>query len=207
MYVMKPLATADTAAVDKLIAARMDFQIANHHRPRGEGLGLRDVVTGAGAGTGLHDAAAGTPSSAPDDGGTAIGMWEDEELVAAFVLQHAAPQQGWTIEEREEPTLLVAHAYSLPGQTLLGRLTALWLSDYAARQHKQPWVRCTVQEQALAWRLARSCGWRHVRDVHDIHGNFHLMQRPPERANRLEVVVTSVGVPDLRPDADHRLPA
>ncbi|MFE9469391.1 DUF6415 family natural product biosynthesis protein [Streptomyces virginiae] len=49
MYVMKPLATADTAAVDKLITARTDFQIANHHRPRGEGLGLRDVVTGAGA--------------------------------------------------------------------------------------------------------------------------------------------------------------
>lgn len=206
MYVMKPLATADTAAVDKLITARTDFQIANHHRPRGEGLGLRDTVTGAGTGTGLRDAADNTPTG-PDDGSRAIGMWEDEELVAAFVLQHAAPQHGWTTEEREEPTLLVAHAYSLPGQTLLGRLTALWLSDYAARQHERPWVRCTVQEQALAWRLVRSCGWRLVRDVNEIHGNFHLMQRPPERANRLEVVVTSVGVPDLHSDADHRLPA
>lgn len=203
MYLMKPLTTADTAAVDKLIAARMGFQIAHHHRHRGEGAGLRDVVTGADGGAGLR-VATSTPNT-PDDGRRAIGMWEDAELVAAFVLQHAAPQNGWTIEEREEPTLLVAHAHSLPGQTLLGRLTALWLSDYAARQHQQPWVRCTVHEQALAWRLVRSCGWRHVRDVNDIHGNFHLMQRPPERANRLDVVVTSVGVPDLKSDADHRL--
>ncbi|MFG2234903.1 hypothetical protein ACGFNX_33765 [Streptomyces sp. NPDC048723] len=206
MYVMTPLATADTAAVDKLIAARMEFQIANRHRPRGEGGGLRDVVTGAGTRNAPHDAATGAQNTS-DDGRTAIGMWEDEELVAAFVLQCAAPQPGWTIAERAEPTLLVSHAYSLPGQTLLGRLTALWLSDYAARQHEQPWVRCTVQERALAWRLVRSCGWRHVRDVNDTHSTIHLMQRPPERVDRLGVVVTSVGVPDLRPNADHRLPA
>ncbi|WCD91164.1 hypothetical protein KPP03845_200125 (plasmid) [Streptomyces xanthophaeus] len=204
MYVMKPLSTADTAAVDRLIATRMDFQIANGHRPRGEGAGLRDIITGTGANTGPRDRATSNPSG-PGDGGRAIGMWEDGDLVAACVLHHAAPQHGWTIEEREEPTLLVGHAYSLPGQTLLGRLAALWLSDYAARQQGKPWVRCTVREQALAWRLIRSCGWRHVRDVTDTHGVLYLMQRPPERANRLEAVVRSVGVPGLHPDADHSL--
>lgn len=195
MYVMKPLVPADTEAVDTLIAARMDFQIANHHRPCGEGLGLRDAVTGADGGQ--NDATTNILTG-PEHGKRAIGMWEDDELAAAFVLQRAAPQHGWTVEEREEPTLLVSHAYSMPGHTLIGRLTALWLSDYAARQPDQPWIRCTVQEQALAWRLVRSCGWRHVRDANDTHGTRHLLQRPPARADRLSVVVSSIDVPDLR---------
>ncbi|RKT02189.1 hypothetical protein BX286_0055 [Streptomyces sp. 3211.6] len=199
MYVMKLLGPADTEAVDKLIDARMDFQVANCHRPRGEGLGLRDTVTGA-----ICPKTSGKPTG---DGKRAIGMWEDGELLAAFVLQHAAPRHGWTPEERDEPTLQVSHAYALPDQPLLGRLAALWLSDYAARQTDQPWIRCAVREQALAWRLARRCGWRHVRDVNDTHGTLHLMQRPPERAHRLEAVVSSEGVPDLYPAPDRRLPA
>ncbi|MFB6583344.1 hypothetical protein ACFCYC_39060 [Streptomyces sp. NPDC056402] len=191
MYVMKPLTTADTRTVDELIDGRTAFQIARSHRFRGEGIGLRDVVTGTDR----------------DDGMKAVGMWEDENLLAAFVLQHAAPQNGWTIKEREEPTLLVSHAHSLPGQGLLGRLAALWLSDYAARQQLQPFVRCTVRERALAWRLARSCGWRHVREVRDGRGDLHLLQRFPERLQRLEVVVTSDGMPDLCSDGEPRLSA
>ncbi|MFF4331225.1 hypothetical protein ACFYZT_32555 [Streptomyces sp. NPDC001591] len=199
MYVMKLLVPADTEAVDKLIDARTHFQVANCHHPRGEGLGLRDTVTGAGCPK--------TPDKQTGgDGKRAIGMWEDGELLAAFVLQHAAPHHGWTLEERDEPTLQVSHAYALPGQLLLGRLAALWLSDYAARQTDQPWIRCAVREQALAWRLVRRCGWRHVRDVNDIHGTLHLMQRAPERARRLEAVVSSAGVPALRPAPDPRLP-
>ncbi|MEW1640339.1 hypothetical protein AB0469_40605 [Streptomyces sp. NPDC093801] len=200
MYVMKLLVPADTEAVDKLIDARMDFQVANCHRPRGEGLGLRDTVTGA-DGTKAPDIPTG------GDGKKAIGMWEDGDLLAAFVLHRTAPHHGWTPEEREEPTLQVSHAYAVPGQSLLGRLAALWLSDYAARQIDQPWVRCAVREQALAWRLVRRCGWRHVRDVNDTDGTLHLMQRPPERAKRLEAVVSSAGVPDHQPTPDRRLPA
>ncbi|WP_030388000.1 hypothetical protein [Streptomyces sp. NRRL S-241] len=186
MYVMKPLTTTDTRAVDGLIDSRMEFQIAHGHRSGREGNGLRDVVTGAG----------------PDDGRKAVGMWEDENLLAAFVLQRAAPQHGWTIEEREQPTLLVSHAHSLPRQSLLGRLAALWLSDYAARQQQQPLVRCMVREQALAWRLKRTCGWRHVREIRDGLGALHLLQRFPERSQRLEVVVSSDGMHEVGPDGE-----
>lgn len=182
MYVMKLLIAADTAAVDHLIAIRMEFQLRKRVRQNGEGRELRDVAC--------------TPTR-PDDGRMAIGMWDDGKLVAAVVLQDAAPQHGWTIEEREQPTLLVGHALSLPGQAILGRLVTLWLSDYAARQHHQPLVRCAVRDRALAWRLVRSCGWERVREVSDLHSTLHLMQRYPERFERLGVVVSSTDVPDL----------
>lgn len=191
MYVMKPLIAPDMTAVDRLIAARMEFQLAKGHLPRGEGPALRDAITRA-------DARGDTPGA--HDGRTAIGMWDCEQLVAAFLIQHAAPRNGWTVEEREQPTLPASHALSLPGQTILGRLATLWLSDYAARQHHQPLVRCVVRDQALAWRLVRTCRWLHVREVTSLHGTLHLMQRSPERVERLEVVLSSHGVPDLGPE-------
>lgn len=179
MYVMTPLTSEHSGALDELLDSRMERQIERQHVFDGEAARLVDLVQRA-------DSLSGK---------TAVGLWDGEVLVGAIALQWAAPEDGWTIEERQEPTLLVALAHAHPSHRRVGRLLTPWVRDYAARQHNPPaWVRCTVRVPRLADYFQRTCGWQSVREV-ALPGKrtMHLLQQTPKTDDGLGSLIRSEG--------------
>ncbi|MFE3577939.1 hypothetical protein [Streptomyces vinaceus] len=174
---MTHLTETHSKALDELIDRRMDRQMERRHVFDGEASALIDLVR----------------YTSPDADMVPVGMWDGEALVAAFVLWWAAPQDGWTIEERQERTLLVSLAHTHPEYRRLGRVLTPWLRDYAARQPTPPaWVRCAVRVPHLALYLHDACGWQNVRAV-EFTGRraLHLLQHAPAKSETLWSLIRS----------------
>ncbi|MGW5342896.1 hypothetical protein [Streptomyces sp. NPDC004050] len=126
----------------------------------------------------------------PDADMLAVGMWDSDTLVAAFALHDAVPNTGWTLAEREQPSLLLSLAHTLPDQQGLGPLLGRWVCDYAARRPNPPtWVRCAARAPGLADYLEKS-GWFKVREVVSVvHGASYLFQRAPQQDDILGSLV------------------
>lgn len=188
MYVMKVLTSADAKAVGELIDLRMDRQLHRRHAIHGEAADLLDLVAHAEADCSLMP----------------LGLWDDGTLVCVFALARAAPGDGWSAEEREEPSLLVSLAHAHLEHPHLARSVTPWLQDHAARLPDPPRaVRCTVYAADLAWYLIRTCRWQLVREVREPQRRVYLLQHTPQRIENVqalirtspEVTACAVGIP------------
>ncbi|GAA3386419.1 hypothetical protein [Streptomyces racemochromogenes] len=188
MYTMTLLTSTHAETVDELLALR-------------EGDGYRKKSRSNAAA--LCNLVAYTE---PDVSLMAVGMWDEATLCAAFVLERAAPREGWTLDEREEPSLLVSRAYTHPGHSRLARTLTPWVLDLASRLPDPPTaVRCTVQHALLARYLIRSCGWQLVREVETHRGELHLLQHVPRRSDSLRTWIRTA--PELTACAVGYIPA
>ncbi|MFE2852751.1 hypothetical protein ACFXJO_16675 [Streptomyces lavendulae] len=167
---MRPLIAADLLPLGSLLQARLEYQLVHGQAINFEGSDLIAVVRGA-------------------PGKLAFGMWDGDTLVAAFVLQHAAPEDRWTDQEHGEPSLLISLMHSRPRRPAqpehegyLRRVT-LWLCDYAALLDVPPaWIRCTARTQRVAEHLEQ-CGWDLVRSQHYASQRpCYLLQCAPQRS-------------------------
>lgn len=175
MYTMTLLSGTDRGALDDLLALRA-------------GVGYwQDHLSGAAALSTL------VTCTMPDSAFMAVGMRDEAALLAAFVVERAAPREGWTLDEREESSVLISRAYSHPEQPRLARFLTPWARDFAARLPDPPTaVRCTVDNAHLARYLIRTCGWRLVREVQARQGELHLLQHTPQRCPSVhELIRTS----------------
>ncbi|MGW6412592.1 hypothetical protein ACWF95_36190 [Streptomyces vinaceus] len=171
MYIMLPLTTAHYDALADLL----------HRRNQRE----KQTSTTITDGTPLLRLAAGPhPRTQP------IGMWEDNQLLAAFALVQGPSATGWTRDERAEPAWTVHQAFADPAHNRLGRLATLWITDHAARHPDPPrWIRCTAPHPRLAWYLERHCGWTPVRTTPGRHHT--LLQKPPQHIEHFSQLVTT----------------
>ncbi|MER6520237.1 hypothetical protein ABT246_25700 [Streptomyces sp. NPDC001553] len=177
MYAMR-IVDAYTPAFAELVGARMDWQLARGQAVSGEVSALIDLVRLGGI----------------DPGTVVVGMWDDTVMVAAFMLQVAAPREGWTDAERAESSMLVLGAHTHPDHRGLARLITPWVCDYAARLPAPPaWVRCTVRFPAIARHLEQTCGWEPVRDLRNWQGGRHLFQRRPQLNDSLGALIRGEG--------------
>lgn len=174
MYSMQPLATSDWDDLADLVHRRTDYE--------------KRVRTATTDGSSLLRLAAD-----PQPDIQLIGMWEDDQLVAAFALESGPDTAGWNEDERAEPSWMVRLAFTDPEHSRLARLATLWIGDTAARQSTPPlWIRCAVPEPKVAWYLERECGWTLVRKARDRVGYLNsLLQRPPERIEHFDLLVTT----------------
>ncbi|MFD3938199.1 hypothetical protein ACFWSF_09365 [Streptomyces sp. NPDC058611] len=187
MYTMRLLSSADRLGLNELLRARQEHQLARGHALSGEGAALVGFVL-----------AEPGPAVLP------IGMWGENGLVAAFAVQRADPLDGWSEEERAEPSLVVSHAHTHPGGERLFQLITPWLRGYAAQLEDPPtWIRCTVRTTEVANHLRDDCGWQHVRTVLT-WACRHLLQHAPQR-NETGVLVRGEGpfapLPRVRKEA------
>ncbi|MEU5811548.1 hypothetical protein [Streptomyces sp. NPDC047718] len=165
---MKLLTPGDVRALGGLLRQRMDWMAARNLPLTAESSHLMDFVL------------------QPDrsQGWLPVGMWDGDgdTLLAAFAMRDAAPADGWTLEERVQPTRQVSLAHTLPGEQQLSCLLTRWVCDHAARKPNPPsWVRCTVRRPRLATYLEAD-GWAKVREVAGVASVVsHLFQRPPQR--------------------------
>ncbi len=179
MYVMKLLTPDHVSALDKLLALRMSW-LAESGLPRsGETSNLMELVR--------------LPE--PEPGMLPEGIWDGESLVAAFAVQDAALTAGWTVDERQEPSLVLSLALPDPRNSSLGEIAVHWLCDYAARGPVPlAWIRCTVRPRTLADHLRWDCGWAAVREVSSLHrDSCHLLQQPPQLDEHIELLVRTEG--------------
>ncbi|MER7467878.1 hypothetical protein [Streptomyces sp. NPDC097981] len=179
MYVMKLLTLDHVPALNQLLALRMDWLAENGLPLGGESSILMELVR--------------LPE--PEPGMLPVGMWDDKTLVAALAVQSAAPLFGWTLEERQERSLVLSLAHTLPREPRLGTILADALCYYAARMPVPPaWLRCTVRPRALADYLEEACGWAKIREIGSPYGNsHHLLQRPPQLAEHMALLVRAEG--------------
>ncbi|WP_331720497.1 hypothetical protein OG851_42775 (plasmid) [Streptomyces sp. NBC_00161] len=178
MYLMTLLTPDHASALNRLLALRMDWLAENGHPLSGESSSLMELVR--------------LPE--PEPGLVPVGMWDGERLVAAFAVQSTAPMDGWTLEERQEPSLVLSLAHTLPGEPGLGAILVAGLCDYEARMPAPPtWIRCTVRPRALAKHLEEG-GWARVREVSRSYGDsHHLLQRPARLAEHTTLLVRAEG--------------
>lgn len=194
MYAMKLLTSADAKAVGELVDLRMDRQLYRGHAINGEAADLLDLVAHGEADCSLLP----------------LGMWDDGTLAGAFVVERAAPRDGWSAEQGEEPSLLVSLAHAHPGHPHLARAVTPWLKDLAARLPDPPTaVRCTVYAADLAWYLIRTCRWQLVREIRERQRRVHLLQHTSQRIENVHALIrtspeltacaTGGGIPVLPP--------
>ncbi|MEU9943647.1 hypothetical protein [Streptomyces lavendulae] len=149
MLVMRPITSKYLPDLNQLIWVRQENQLKRRQAIGGEGSALIDLVR-----------------LEPDPELRPVGMWDDNNLVAAFVLQCAQPGTGWSEWGRGGPSLLVSHAHTHPEERARFKIITPWLRDYAARAVDGPtWPRCTVRDLKLAEYLEQQCGWRCVGSV------------------------------------------
>ncbi|RST03472.1 hypothetical protein [Streptomyces sp. WAC05950] len=174
MYLMQQLTNEDREPVSRLIRDRQDHDEREGRPTWDDGSVLLRLM------------------SAPDPATQLVGMWEDEQLVAALAMRHGDPGGAWTDDERAEPSWGLRLVHTHPEHRRLGRLITLWAGDYAARQDRPPtWIRCSVRDMNVAWYLERTCGWAAVRKRHDPSGVLTCLQRAPEHIDHFDLMVAT----------------